>query len=78
MTYPNKKGKWSHMVASDIQSLHKFAESIGLKKCWFNNKRGKNQPHYDVSEYLYQTAIQNGATPVSRQELFLFLKNTYS
>ena len=73
---PSKDG-WSHMVCEDISVLHAFAESIELKRCWFQNKRGKKQPHYDVSSTKFQQAIDSGAIHVSRRELFLFLKNKF-
>ncbi len=78
ISIPGKKGKWSHLVASDLETLHAFAEKIGLKKCWFQNKRNKNQPHYDLRESLVPTAIMHGAVQVQRKELFLFLEATYS
>ena len=76
--YSNKSGKWSHLVCNDIKVLHAFAEKIGLNKCWFQNKKGKSQPHYDLRESLYNSAIQNGAIQVSRRELLLFLKTHFS
>lgn len=77
-SHPNRKGKWSHLVASDIKTLHSFAEKIGLKKCWFQNKKNKKQPHYDLKESLLNKAISNGAILVSRSELFMFLQHNYS
>jgi len=70
---------WSHLVASDIETLHTFAELLGLKKSYFQNKRKKNkkQPHYDVRQSLYNEAIRKGAVPVTRAELINFLKETY-
>lgn len=76
--HPQKNGKWSHLVASDIKTLHAFAQKIGLKKCWFQNKRGKKQPHYDLRESLTETAMAHGAAQVPRREIFLFLKAHYS
>lgn len=78
ISVPNKKGKWSHLVANDIETLHAFAEKIGLKRCWFQNKKGKKQPHYDLRESLVKTALAHGASMVTRKELFLFLETTYS
>lgn len=78
MSYPKRKGKWSHLVSNDIGTLHAFAEKIGLKKCWFQNKKNKNQPHYDLKESLINKAKANGAILVSRSELFLFLKANYT
>jgi len=73
----NPRDGWSHMVSDNIKDLHIFAERIGIKKCWYNNKRGKNQPHYDVRKTKLQEAINAGAKLVTRKELFLFLKENY-
>jgi len=68
---------WSHMIADSIEELHIFAQTIGIKKCWFQNKRGKNQPHYDVKESKFKDAINQGATLVSSKEIVEFLKLNY-
>jgi len=68
---------WSHLVSSDIKSLHDFAERIGLKKYMFENKRGKKQPHYDINSKYFELAIKAGVKLITRKELFNFLKKTY-
>jgi hypothetical protein len=75
----SKKGKWSHLVATDLETLHEFALALGISRDRFQNKKkkGKKQPHYDVKFYLYQTAIDNGAIPITRAELLTFLQKTY-
>jgi hypothetical protein len=80
MCYPKKKEKWSHLVASDLETLHAFAQKLGKPREKFQNKRKKNkkQPHYDIEESLYALAVANGAQQVSRKELFLFLEATYN
>jgi hypothetical protein len=37
---PRNKDKGCHMVASSVSELHEFAKSVGIKKCWFENKLG--------------------------------------
>ena len=71
-----KKG-WSHMVSDNIPFLHKFAEEIGIKKCWYENKRGKKRPHYDVREGKVADAIENGALLVDSRYIIEFLKEHY-
>jgi len=75
--YPGKDG-WSHLVAENINFLHSFAEQIGLKRHWFQNKRGKKQPHYDVKGVMIQAAIDNGAEQVGSKEIIRFLKKYYA
>jgi len=42
-----KYKKWSHMwTDGPIEELHEFADKLGLKRSWFQNK--KRFPHYDV------------------------------
>lgn len=79
MHYPNKRTKWSHLVASDLITLHAFAERLGLKRNRFQNKTKKNkkQPHYDLPEHLAERARMLGAKQVTRKELYLFLESHY-
>lgn len=71
-----RKG-YSHMVCSSIPILHAIAEKAGIRKSWFQNKRGKNRPHYDVKEEFFQAAVDAGATVVESRQLLLFLKKHF-
>ena len=73
----NANGGYSHLVADTIENLHMFAGQIGLKKHWFENKKGKNRPHYDIRGNLIKKALENGAKQVSRRELVKFLVEKY-
>lgn len=72
------KNGWAHLVADTIPNLHYFAQSIGLKKCWFQNKRNKNQPHYDVKDIIIEKAIKAGAKKVDSKTIVEFLRKHYS
>ena len=62
---------WSHMATDgDLSELHEMAARIGLKRCWFQNKRGRNRPHYDVTQAKRDRAIRSGSIPVDHAELF--------
>lgn len=52
----------SHMMADDLEELHQFAESIGLRRSWFQDKSIR---HYDVSKGKREEAIAKGAVEVS-------------
>ena len=55
----------------DIEELHSFAKSIGLKRCWF---QPKSHPHYDLTtERKKNTAINAGAKLISSKELVMIL-----
>jgi hypothetical protein len=68
---------WCHLVSDTIPNLHSFAQTIGLKRHWFENKRGKNRPHYDIRGQMIQRAINAGAKQVSSKEIVVFLKKHY-
>jgi hypothetical protein len=55
------------MVADSEEELHAFAESLGLKREWFQN-HGRI-PHYDVTDTKRAEAITAGALPISSKEL---------
>jgi hypothetical protein len=73
----NPKNGWSHMVSNDLETLHAFALSIGVKRHWFENKRGKNRPHYDIRESKLEEALENGAQLTTSKEIVIFLKEHF-
>lgn len=57
-----KDTKWykgGHLFGTDLDELHKFAKSIGLRREWY---QGKGFPHYDLTASKRALAIQGGAT----------------
>lgn len=51
---------WSHLWSdSEIEELHIFAEKIGLKRKYFQNKTFF--PHYDVIPKKRELALKYGA-----------------
>jgi hypothetical protein len=72
-----RKDGYCHMVSATIHELHEFAGTIGVKRCWYCNKRGKNRPHYDIKGKQIEKALENGAMLVTRRELRTFLKENY-
>ena len=57
-----------HMTADTLEELHAMADSLGLKRSWFQNHR---LPHYDVSKGKRIEAISKGAIPVTARELVI-------
>lgn len=38
-----------HLISDvDLADLHRYARSIGIKRCWFHNGGGGRFPHYDI------------------------------
>jgi len=51
---------WCHMwTDADTEELHEFAQQIGMKRSWFQNK--PIFPHYDLVVSKRKLAIENGA-----------------
>lgn len=70
-----KKGKWCHMgidCESDVEELHQFAQSIGLKRAWFQDR--PHYPHYDLRPSKRELAVKNGAIEVTSTELIKLTK----
>jgi hypothetical protein len=59
-----------HLITDGkVSELHKFAESIGLKRCWFHGTR-KGHPHYDItSGSRLRDAVNAGAKLVGSHEI---------
>lgn len=55
----------------DIEPLHQLAAKIGLKKSYFQNKKGF--PHYDLVSSKRQFAIDNGAMALNAEDKFKWL-----
>lgn len=62
---PMGRFKMCHMSADNLEELHAFALSIGLKREWFQDKR---IPHYDISISKRLLAISKGAKSISSRE----------
>lgn len=72
----NKEWHWKescHMFADTLEELHAFAQKIGMKRDWFQNKR---LPHYDLTKTRRKIAIENGAVEVDLNWVKQKLKQT--
>jgi hypothetical protein len=57
-----------HLVGTDIDELHRFAQQIGLKHSWFQNH--PTHPHYDIlSRLIRKAAFEHGARSVTPREI---------
>lgn len=68
-----KKRRWSHLMAipRDDDILHAFVASIGLKRDWF---QPVSYPHYDVTDWMRDRALQAGATPITARDAYKLRK----
>lgn len=67
-----------HLMSPDLVELHAFAESCGIKRCWFGGVR-KEHPHYDVtSPKLKDKVLSQGAIMVETRELVKLYRKWYA
>lgn len=58
-----------HLIADSWDELHKFAQSIGLKREWF--QQHPRHPHYDIiTASKMRRAIKAGAIKMRSIEMF--------
>jgi hypothetical protein len=58
---------WCHLVADSIDELHAFAELLGLRRQWFQER--SFYPHYDVTASVRAKALKLGACDASRETM---------
>lgn len=60
--------RWCHMWSDseDPEELHRFAESLGLHRNYFQNLFGF--PHYDLIPFKRKLAISKGAVETSLRD----------
>lgn len=60
--------RMGHLVSdTSLEELHEFAQMIGMRRDWFQNKR---LPHYDLmTERKRQAALRAGAVLVESKEI---------
>lgn len=62
-----RHSRCGHLVSdTSIEELHEFAESLGLRREWFQMK---SIPHYDVTGEAFNLALEKGAILVSSREI---------
>ncbi len=64
--------KMCHLLGEDIEELHALAQSIGLKRKWFQEHA--STPHYDLCLAKRKLAIAAGAVPITRRALGVWLR----
>jgi hypothetical protein len=61
--------KWCHLVADDLDGLHRFAAQLGIKRTSFQCPPKVTTPHYDLTGYERAKAIALGAIACDRAEI---------
>lgn len=62
-----------HLISdTDEDELHKFAQSIDLKRCWY---RARSFPHYDLNTRVTEaTVMKAGAALVAQRDLVSIIR----
>lgn len=64
-----------HLICKpySIDNLHRMAEDIGLKRCWFHNKEGLE--HYDIPKRRIEE-IKSICKVVESKEIVRIIKSS--
>ena len=63
-----------HLMASTLEELHTFAQSIGLKRYYFHGVR-KGHPHYDLTnKEIVDKVVESGVKVMSTRWLIVVSK----
>jgi hypothetical protein len=67
--------KWCHLLADDIDELHRFAREIGLHRISYQGPPKTPSPHYDLTAYERRLAIARGAIACDRTTVVMVLRH---
>lgn len=62
--YGWRHGPSCHLIGDSVEELITFAESIGLRREWF---QPKSSPHFDLTAEGRQLAVDNGAVELGQR-----------
>ena len=66
--------KWCHLVADDIDELHRFARTLGLHRSSYQGPPKTARPHYDLTSYERRCAIAYGAEACDRTAVVMIVR----
>ncbi|MGD9589659.1 MAG: DUF4031 domain-containing protein [Pyrinomonadaceae bacterium] len=69
--YGWRHGPSCHLIADSVDELIEFAESIGLRREWF---QPKSSPHFDLTAAGREIAVRHGAIEIDQRTLVLKLR----
>lgn len=67
--------KWCHLLADDIDELHRFAAALGLNRLSYQGPPKTAVPHYDLTAYERRRAIAKGANASDRAAIVAVARN---
>jgi hypothetical protein len=63
--------RWCHLLADDIDQLHRFAIQLGITRASFQGPPKATTPHYDLTAFERSRALALGAIPCDRQQVVM-------
>jgi hypothetical protein len=63
--------RWCHLLADDIEELHRFAAQLGLQRSSYQGPPRTASPHYDITGFERRRALALGAHASGREEIVL-------
>ncbi len=61
--------RWCHMMADDIDELHRFAARLGIHPTSYQGPPKTSAPHYDITGLERDRALRHGAIACGREEI---------
>lgn len=65
--------KWCHLLADDIDELHRFARELGLHRMSYQGPPRTTKPHYDITGFERSRALSLGAVACDRAAIVAVL-----
>lgn len=66
--------KWCHLLADDIDELHRFARQLGLHRSSYQGPPRTGKPHYDLTAVERERALRYGAIACDRSAIIVVLR----
>ena len=54
--------RWCHLLADDIDELHRFAARLGIRRASYQGPPKASTPHYDLTAFERKRAMALGAS----------------
>jgi hypothetical protein len=72
--WPFQGRKWCHLLADDIDELHRFAVRLGLHRSSYQGPPKTSSPHYDLTSFERSRALRYGAQPCDRTAVVMIVR----
>ena len=66
--------KWCHLIADEIDELHRFAARLGLHRTSYQGPPKTSSPHYDLTSFERSRALRYGARACDRTTVVMIVR----